>query len=196
MMISMWKSNHSFQIGKENEENEEIEEIEEIEEDSFPKTEKSGKREKPTALDAALTILEYGENSTRQLREKLLKKGYKQEEIQKVIPYLFQKRYVNDEDLMERYAAGLAKKKHFGRYRIKREMLRRFDREVVQLYYEESVRELDFAAYARAYVEKYRGKGRSYLIRRLQSLGYGVEEIRQAVKDLPHETVGGGQGER
>lgn len=144
-------------------------------------------KERPSAYDAAMTILAHGDNSEKMLREKLARKGYTASETDDALAVLREKRYVCDERLMERYASALSRKKFYGRYRIRMEMLRRFDRAVVDAHFEEAVREIDFAAQAKLYAGKNARKDREYLIRRLRDLGYEREQIRSALSALNQE---------
>ncbi len=150
-------------------------------------TETAKEKQRPTAFDAAMTILACGDNSERMLREKLTRKGYTPLEIGEAIRLLREKRYICDERLMERYASALARKKFYGARRIRAELFRKFDRAVVEAYFEDAIREIDFPEQARVYAEKNSRRGREYLIRRLSYLGYDGNQIRAAVKGINEE---------
>lgn len=158
----------------------------EIPEKSKKTPEKRGKKEKerPSAYDAAMNLLAFGDNSEKMLREKLARKGYEPSEIADALTTLREKRYISDARLMERYAAALSSKKYYGAYRIRMEMLRRFDRESVEAYFDDAIREIDFKEQAKRCAEKNARKGREYLIRRLRYLGYDREQIRAAVNQI------------
>lgn len=140
------------------------------------------KKPRPAAYDAAMTILACGDNSEKMLREKLTRKGYTPSEIGGALDVLREKRYICDQRLMERYASSLARKKYYGGYRIRLEVQRRFDREVVEEYFEDAIREIDFFAQARAFVEKNCSHmDREKLILRLRALTYTPAQIRAAL---------------
>lgn len=139
-------------------------------------------RERQSAYERAMSILACGDNSERQIREKLEKKGYRYSEIADAVEMLKKKRYLRDQELMERYAAALSKKRMYGAGRIRLEMLLRFDREVVEEYFEEAVCGIDFDAVAAIAAEKCAGRDREYRIRRLRYLGFTSDQIRKALK--------------
>lgn len=141
-------------------------------------------RERPAVYDAAMRILASGDNSRRMLREKLTRKGYSPDEIAEALDALERKGYISDARLMERYAAALAAKKSYGAYRIGMEIRRRFDRESVDAFLADSLADIDFAANAVAFAQKNAPRGRDYLLRRMQSLGYTSAEIVGALKTL------------
>lgn len=147
-------------------------------------TEINQKKQRSTAFDAAMTILACGDNSERMLREKLARKGYTPLEIGGALDALREKRYICDERLMERYASALARKKFYGERRIRAELFRKFDRDVVEETFYDAIREIDFSEQARLYAEKNARRGREYLIRRLTYLGYDGSQIRAALKGI------------
>lgn len=142
----------------------------------------SKERIRMSAYERAMSILACGDNSQRQIREKLEKRGYEQDEIADALAMLKKKRYLRDDELMERYAAALSNKRMYGPCRIKMEMLRRFDREVVENYFEDAIGEIDFDAVALKVLEKSEDRDREHRVRRLRYLGFTTEQIRKAMK--------------
>ncbi len=145
---------------------------------------KTKARARPTADDAAMRILAVGDNSVRMLREKLTRRGYSPGEIAGTLDALIAKRYLDDGRLMTRYAESLAAKKFYGAYRIRMEMLRRFDREAVDAHLADALSGIDFAANAAVFVQRNASRGREALIRRMQARGYSAAEIRRALETL------------
>lgn len=159
----------------------------EREKSDFSEGKRSGERVRMSAYDRAMTILACGDNSERQIREKLEKRGYGNGEIADAVALLKKKRYLRDGELMERYAASLAKKRQYGAARIRMEMLRRFDRQVVEEYFEDAVSGIDFDAVAAVAAEKCADRERTYRIRKLRGLGFTSVQIRRALNNEKRE---------
>lgn len=157
------------------------------EESDSPEGKHSGERVRMSAYERAMTILACGDNSERQIREKLEKRGYRYGEIADAVSLLKKKRYLRDDELMERYAASLAKKRQYGAARIRMEMLRRFDRQVVEEFFEDAVSSIDFDAVAAAAAEKCADRERTYRIRKLRGLGFTSVQIRRALNNEKRE---------
>lgn len=144
-------------------------------------TEKSGS----DAYMSAMRILAAGDNSSRMLREKLTKKGFELAEIEEAIARLTEVGYVNDRRLAMRWGEMLAERKCCGAYKVRMELLRRFDREVVDCVMDELIENIDFALIARNFALKNAKKGREAIIRRLRYQGFTVSQIRTAVEGIP-----------
>ena len=82
---------------------------------------------------------------------------------------------------------SLARRKFYGAYRIRMEILRKFGRDVTEEYFEECLEGIDFKEYALQYAEKNKKLERKALIGRLRQRGYGAEEIRYALSSLTEE---------
>lgn len=143
--------------------------------------ESSNQKETKPALTSALRILQSGANSTRMLREKLVRKGFQKSEIEEAIAEVVKAGYVNDRRLLISHADYLARRKYYGKSRIRMALLQKFDRRTVEAYWEEAVEEIDFLSYAEALVLKNRAKSREVLITKLKRCGYTGEEIRKAL---------------
>ena len=148
-------------------------------------SEKSEKR--PEVLSAAYRILQSGANSRKMLREKLLKKGFSRDEAAFAITTCEEQGFVNEKRLLLSHAEFLAKKKHFGKRRIRMELLKKFDRASVDAFFDEAIKEIDFLTLAKAEAEKGFSRGRRYVVSRLSLLGYSSHEIYEAVEGLSFE---------
>lgn len=149
-------------------------------------SEKKGKNP-PDAYTAAMRILAVGDNSSKMLREKLAKKGFEREEIEDAIARLEAVGYVNDRRLATRWGELLAERKCCGAYKVRMELFRRFDREVVDYVMDELAENVDFTSIARSYAVKNAKRGREAIIRRLRYQGFTVSEIRSAVEGIPRK---------
>ena len=147
--------------------------------------EKTPKRS--SASSAALRILQSGANSSRMLRDKLSRKGYSQEEIEEALDEVKTAGLVDDRRLLFAHAEYLAARKFYGRRRVYMELVRKFDRSLVDTYFEEALAEIDFSSYCSALAQKNRDKGKDALIAKLSRQGYTASEIRSALSILSSE---------
>lgn len=136
------------------------------------------------AFRAALRILSAGANSSRMLREKLCRKGFSREDAAAAASRAAEAGLVGDCRLLIAHAEYLARKKFYGKSRIRMELLQKFDREIVERFFEEAVEEIEFAAYATTLAGRYADRGREYVIGRLRRAGYASAEIRGALNEL------------
>ena len=136
--------------------------------------------------NAAMRILAFADNSERQMREKLAEKGFSDYEAGLVIAELKEKRYIDDLRYMENEIVRLARKKLYGRGRIKAELLQKFDPGVVdehfQLLIEELEDELEFPENAARLALKYPSKSREYVYAKLKNNGFTSFEVRYALE--------------
>ncbi len=141
---------------------------------------------KTSAYGKALSLLAYSDTSEKKLREKLFAKGFEEDEIAEALDELRAEGYLSDDRLIENLFAYYAKKKFFGRYRIRLELLEKFDRESVDRNFDSLCELYDFAEIAREYAEKEasRDTDREKLIRKLQRLGHDASAIRRALAEI------------
>lgn len=154
---------------------------------AYPKAEEP--KERAAATSSAFRILQSGANSKKMLREKLLKKGYSKRECEAAIEECVALGFIKDGELLTAHTAFLAQKKHFGKSRIRMELLKKFDRKTVEDHFTEAIVEIDFLKNAREEALKLLHRGKAYLVRRLQLLGYSSSEIYEALKDLTFDTA-------
>ena len=78
----------------------------------------NNKKPPRTCLQVCVSLLEYADNTERQLYEKLEKRGYPRDEIAAAIALLKEKRLFSERDYAFRYAYSAAKNKQWGPRRI------------------------------------------------------------------------------
>ncbi|MDD6214159.1 MAG: regulatory protein RecX [Firmicutes bacterium] len=74
------------------------------------------------AKDKALRLLEFRAHSEKELRDKLLRAGAKEEDLTEITDFLKRYSFINDADYAERLARDLKKLKKYGKRRIRREL--------------------------------------------------------------------------
>lgn len=138
---------------------------------------------KSSAYAKALALLAIADTSERKLREKLLAKGFSKDETSEALEELKGEGYLSDDRLIENLVAYYSKRKYFGRYRIKLELLSKFDRESVDQCFDVSCECIDFKEIAAslALKESEKGVDKDKLIRKLQRLGHDTVSIRAAL---------------
>ncbi|MBQ1222828.1 MAG: regulatory protein RecX [Oscillospiraceae bacterium] len=131
----------------------------------------------------AMALLAISDMSERKLREKLAAKGFSKEEIYEAVEKLESEGYLSDDRLIENLVNYYSKKKFYGKYRIKLELLSKFDRESVDRAFDSACEVIDFRAFAAEFAQKEIKKGtdREKLIRKLQRLGHDTPSIRGAL---------------
>ena len=148
--------------------------------------ERSSKREEKSesslCLSSALLILRSGDNTRRMLREKLERKGFSKESVEYAIERVCAAGLINEERLFTRYAQYLAEKKCLGPIRVRQEIARRFDKEIVEMMIADALAEIDFSSIAQRVAEKQKNRDMDFTVRKLRRLGFYTEHIRYAVK--------------
>lgn len=147
----------------------------------------SVKKEDP-ALSSAYRILQSGANSCKMLRDKLEKKGFSKAEADRVIALCKSQGLLHEKRLFFAYTEQLARKKHYGKSRIRRELLLKFDRQTVDEYFSEAIEEIDFREYAKEEARRVAHRGKRYVISRLNTLGYSSSDIYASLDGLSFET--------
>ncbi len=134
----------------------------------------------------AIALLAISDMSERKLREKLAAKGFSKEEIYEAVEKLKGEGYLSDDRLIENLVNYYSKKKYYGKYRIKLELLSKFDRESVDRAFDNACEVIDFKAVAAQFAQKEIEKGtdREKLIRKLQRLGHDTPSIRGALSTI------------
>ena len=140
---------------------------------------------KTPAYAKALALLAISDMSERKLREKLLAKGFSADETAEALEELKSDGYLSDDRLIENLASYYARRKYFGKYRIKLELLSRFDRESVYRCLDAVCEHIDFRSLAAECAQKESAKGtdREKLVRKLQRLGHDSSSIRYALAE-------------
>ena len=149
--------------------------------------EKTQAPKRSSCTSAALRILQSGANSGFMLREKLRRKGYAPDEIEDALREVTDAGLLDDKRLFFAHAEALATRKYYGKRRVYMEVLRKFDRDIVDAYFEEALEEVDFSSLCLAFAKKMGGKGRDALLARLSRQGYTSGEIRYALSSLEED---------
>ncbi len=153
--------------------------------DKRPVINKTKAEEKRDAvLSAALRILQCGANSKKMLRDKLLKKGFSKDDVERAILFCEEQSLLHEQRLFSAHTAYLAEKKHFGKSRLRLELLKKFDRQSFDDFFDEAIAEIDFSHYARIEAEKSARRGKGYVVSRLRTLGFSAHEIYEALETV------------
>ena len=86
---------------------------------------KKANREKPSAAGAALKLLGRRDHSRQELLQKLVKRGYREEEVLPVLTSLEEKGYLDDSRFALRWLEYFRENKPMGRERLAAELARR-----------------------------------------------------------------------
>lgn len=147
-------------------------------------------------IASAMNILVYASNTEKRLREKLLRKGYSQSDVDTAVDYCKGKGYVNDSSQLIYTAQVMASSKLYGKRRLVVELYKKgFRREdIAALDYDEL--DIDFpancaallcrAAKLRTPQEKREFVPDRKIMGAMVRYGYSVSEVRDAVRFL-HE---------
>jgi regulatory protein len=149
-------------------------------------------KKKMGALPYALYLLKMRDRGTEEIRQKMKRKEYQSQEIEEVIKFLAEKKFLDD----ERFAKNLVKNEllfHSGRYRIKQKMIKLLlPRELI----EEAILKIsatDEAEIAEELAQKWLTKKdpeyqiqsdpklREKLARHLVSKGFGWDIVKEAI---------------
>lgn len=144
-----------------------------------------------TAISSGLRLISMRDHSSKQLREKLLQKGFSAAEVEEALEVFRQKRLIDDLRMGRNLIRYMAQRRYFGAYKIRMELSQRLDREFIEVLLPEELEQYDFAALAKEFAEKSpnRGKSREQMIRRLKSQGYAASEIRFALAGYGRDDV-------
>jgi len=171
---------------------EETKDLQTVTKSSKVKNREDACEEKPShtrssAASSALRILQSGANSSLMLREKLARKGYSQIEIEDALCEVKDAGLLDDKRLFFAHAEFLATRKFYGKRRVYMELMRKFDRETVDAYFEEALEEIDFSSCCLTFAKKNRTKEKETLLAKLSRQGYSQSEIRYALSFLSSE---------
>ncbi|MBR5314331.1 MAG: regulatory protein RecX [Clostridia bacterium] len=96
-------------------------------------------------MNAASNILVFADNTEKSLREKLSRKGFDPELVDKAVEKLKEAGLINDARLMRSYTEYLADKKLYGKARIKLELQKKgFEKSLINEHFDECVEDVDF----------------------------------------------------
>lgn len=146
-------------------------------------------------MAAATNILVFADNTEKNLRNKLERKGFNEEAIDSAVEKLKEAGLINDARLMHSVSEYLADKKLYGRGRIKLELQKKgFDKCLIGEQFDECVSEVDFKENCLKLVRKKRlaekildSKTARSVTAALARYGYGYAEIKYAYTRLLEE---------
>jgi regulatory protein len=146
-------------------------------------------------MSAASNILVFADNTEKNLREKLARKGYDKALIDSAVEKLKEAGLINDARLMHSYSEYLADKKLYGKARIKLELQKKgFDRQLIGEQLDECVTDVDFKENCLKLVRKKNlvkkicdSKTARAVTAALARYGYGYAEIKYAYTRLLEE---------
>ncbi len=86
-----------------------------------------------SAKDYALNLISFRDRSEKEIREKIIKKGYSEEECEDAIAFCREYGYINDERFADHFVHDSVELKKLGKSRIKQEMrLKGIDEKVIE----------------------------------------------------------------
>lgn len=89
--------------------------------------------EKTAAIKKGLSLLEYAQNTVKTLKRKLIQKGYSAQASTEAVDYLLSHGFINERNDAQLFSETLAKRKLYGRNRIKKELYAKgFDVDVIK----------------------------------------------------------------
>lgn len=137
----------------------------------------------------AADFLAYGDNTEKQLYEKLCRKGFPKEACAAAVGFCVEKRYIDEEDQLRRFMEMLCTRKKYGLRRIKQEIYQKgFSDRAVKAVFSDMAQTLDFDSAARSRVKKLGADAFSAPDKKkratasLLRLGFSYNEIQRAVK--------------
>ena len=131
------------------------------------------------AREYALLLLKFRPRSRRELYERLNRKGYSAEEIEKVLNWLEESGFIDEMEMAIDYVrAGV--ERGWSRIRIIKGLR---ERGIPSDIVEEALRYYDEERVVEVLREKLRGKDREYRIKFLKNRGFSWEMIRRIISD-------------
>lgn len=119
------------------------------------------------AFRAAFHLLKFRMRSVSELRERLLRKDFDEDVVNKVISKLEQKNYLNDKTFAEALIKSRMKK-NYGALRIKRELLQKgVSKELIETEFEKLKPEENLEEFAQKKLSSYRGLDPEHALQRL-----------------------------
>lgn len=94
--------------------------------------------------DYALHLIEFRDRTEKELREKLVAKGYNEEQIEDTVEFLKSYGYIDDKRYASCFISDAINLKKWGKIRIRAELVRKgIDREIVDFSIEDAFMEID-----------------------------------------------------
>ncbi len=136
----------------------------------------------------ACLILSYGQNTKKNLRDKLIKKGYDKNIIPLVIKKLDEKKYLNDVDFALEYVALLLKK-GYGKKIISQKLYEKGIEKPDRDFALSSIDMEEIIKWAIEYANKisHKYEGEKELVFALTKRGYNYDVAKRAAKEIAYE---------
>ena len=147
------------------------------------------------AVAAATNIMVFADNTEKNLRDKLERKGFSEASVDVAVEKLKAAGVVNDGRFMYSVVSYLADKKLYGKGRIKAELQKKgFERQLIAEQFEDCIGDIDFKKNCLMLIKKKRldkklteGKSADAVTAALARYGYGYSEIKYAYTRLLEE---------
>lgn len=137
----------------------------------------------------AADFLAYGDNTEKQLYEKLCRKGFPKEACAAAVGFCVEKHYIDEEAQLRRFMDMLCTRKKYGLRRIRQEIYQKgFSDRAVKAVFSDMAQTLDFDSAVRSRVKKLGADAFSAPDKKkratasLLRLGFSYSEIQRAVK--------------
>lgn len=147
------------------------------------------------AKNRALKILEYRSHSEREMRDKLKRAGAGSDDIERVLDFLREYRFVDDGDFAKRYARDLKNLRKLGKRRVRAELIKKG---IAPELADDAVSELDWGAedvltpmVRKKLAGDFEQKSRDRCMRYFITRGYGFDEIKRAIENVKAEEENG-----
>lgn len=141
--------------------------------------------------DYALRLIEFRDRTEKEIRDKLLDKGYDENQVDEEIEFLKNYGYVNDLRYAERFTSDAINLKKWGKIRIRTELLRKgIDRETIDNVIEDAFFEIDDDRVLSQLQVRFKNSDLSNIKERTRIFnfflrrGFSSEEIRGAMNKM------------
>jgi regulatory protein len=151
------------------------------------------KEEQLRANNYALNLLSFRARSEKEIYDKMLQKGYEPSVIANTIQYLKEQQYINDKEFAETFIKDKVELSHYGRNRIKAELLKKgIDKELIDELIEATIQaneEYETAKeLAKSKIKSYQKDKKDVQYRKLSGYllrkGYSYDIVFKVAKEL------------
>lgn len=147
---------------------------------------KAGSRPLPTCRTKAVELLARSDQSIRRLTEKLIRKGYQEEEIEETIEWMQSKRYIQEEEGCRRRFDFLYNDSSYSLRQIEAKLRQQgYDRDMVRSCVPDDTDAREYAAAAKVLRRRFKkGAETQKMLQHLYMKGFGYDTARNVVEDL------------
>lgn len=151
------------------------------------------KEEQFRANNYALSLLSFRARSEKEIRDRMLQKGYEPSVIENTIRYLKEQRYVNDREFAEAFIKDKTELSHYGRNRIKIELFKKgISKELVDELIEENIQsDIEYKTakeLAESKIKSYQKDKKDAQYRKLSGYllrkGYSYDVVSRVVREV------------